>query len=124
MHLGRTTVERDSVFVYVFDVSQGENKDQWTQVAKLVPNDARAGLGFGSDVAIDGDTIVVAGCGIMSWGNSSERRTSFNATPSAQTCGRRWRFSGAMKYREDSLVQVSPSTMTRSSLANQGLARP
>ena len=43
----------------------------------------------------------------------------FQRDPSAQTCGRRWRFSGATKCRENALVQVSPSTMIRPSLANQ-----
>ena len=59
---GKDDAGTDSGAVYVFERSQAD-RDQWTQVAKLVPDDARAGLRFGSDVAIDGDTIVVGASG-------------------------------------------------------------
>lgn len=50
---------RDSGAAYVFTLEEGE----WTQMAKLVPDDNRGGDNFGKAVAIDGDTIVVGALG-------------------------------------------------------------
>jgi hypothetical protein len=47
---------------YVF-VLTGRETNRWTQVAKLTPRDARAGLQFGRSVAIQGDTVIVGAIG-------------------------------------------------------------
>ncbi|HEY0603232.1 MAG TPA: putative Ig domain-containing protein, partial [Herpetosiphonaceae bacterium] len=45
--------------VYIFDRDPGST-NQWRQTAKLIASDTREQLMFGHDVAIDGDTLVVA----------------------------------------------------------------
>ncbi len=97
---GKDDAGTDSGAVYVFERSQAD-RDQWTQVAKLAPDDARAGLRFGSDVAIDGDTIVVGAVGNTELGELVGAAYVFQRDPVGSNRGRRWRFSGAMKYRED-----------------------
>lgn len=52
-------VGTDNEAVYVFERSDGPAGDEWNEVAKLTPDDAVPGSGFGASVGVDGSTVVV-----------------------------------------------------------------
>jgi hypothetical protein len=57
--VGASSKESSRGAAYVFT----RTEQSWTQVAKLTASDRAAGAGFGTSVAIDGDTIVVGANG-------------------------------------------------------------